>query len=108
MRPYMYLMSVTFDLNIRKIIKNSLVLAVNGLGRGILCGILALAVLFLNMTVFSFIPSLGVAMLFIFTVSIAWFFQIYGAWPVVKKYMIDPFYEETVQEQGESVFQDRG
>jgi len=108
MRPYLYLISVTFDIKIRKIIKNSLILAVNGLGRGILCGIFALAVLFLNVMVFNFIPSLGVAMLFIFTVSIAWFFQIYGAWPVVKKHMIDPFYEETVEEEGESVFRDRG
>jgi hypothetical protein len=48
-------------------------------------------------------------MLFIFTVSLSWFFQIYGAWPLVKKHMIDPFYEEeTVEEnEEEAVFRDR-
>ena len=60
--------------------------------------------------VFGFIPSLGVGMLFLFTVSIAWFFQIYGAWPVLKKHMIDPFYEEKTAsgDGGETVFEDRG
>ena len=72
---------------------------------------MALLVLVLNAVVFAFIPSLGVGMLFIFTVSIAWFLQVYGAWPVVKKYMIDPFYEEKVEEEApktEKVFEDRG
>ncbi len=110
MRPYMYLMCITFDLKIGKIIKNSWILAISGIGRNLLCGICALAVLVLNVVVFSFIPSLGVGMLFIFTISIAWFFQIYGAWPVVKKYMIDPFYEETAPEETkeEAIFEDRG
>jgi hypothetical protein len=61
--------------------------------------------------VFGFIPSLGVGMLFIFTVSIAWFFQVFGAWPVIKKHMIDPFYEEKTQSEAEKeevVFMDRG
>jgi hypothetical protein len=66
----------------------------------------------LNAVVFSFIPSLGVGMLFIFTISIAWFFQVYGAWPVVKRHMIDPFYEEVSSSSGgeekEAVFEDRG
>ncbi|MBR4288758.1 MAG: DUF624 domain-containing protein [Clostridia bacterium] len=110
MRPFMYLISITFDLKIGKIIKNSCILVAAGIGRGLLCGLAALAVLVLNVIVFNFIPSLGVGMLFIFTISIAWFFQVFGAWPVIKKHMIDPFYEETVvsEEETEAVFQDRG
>ncbi len=110
MRPFMYLISVTFDLKLGKIIKNSCILVAAGIGRNLFCGILSLLVLILNVIVFNFIPSLGVAMLFIFTVSIAWFFQVYGAWPVVKKHMIDPFYEETTVpvDETEAVFQDRG
>ena len=48
---------------------------------------------------------------FIFTVSIAWFFQIYGSWPTIKKHMIDPFYEEkSVNEENkeDADFTDRG
>lgn len=110
MRPFMYLLCVTFDLKLSKIIKNSCILVAAGIGRGLLCGVLALAVLILNVLVFNFLPSLGVAMLFIFTVSVAWFFQVYGAWPVVKKHMIDPFYEEVTvpAEETEAVFTDRG
>jgi len=109
MRPYMYLMCVTFDIKIAKIIRNSCILAVTGLGRNVFCGIFSLAVILLNVLLFGMIPSLGVGMLFVFTVSIAWFFQVYGAWPVIKKHMIDPFYEEkTVSASEEAVFQDRG
>lgn len=111
MRPYMYLMCVTFDLKLTKIIKNSWILAISGIGRNLFCSFFALLVLVLNALVFAFIPSLGVGMLFIFTVSIAWFFQIYGAWPVIKRHMIDPFYEEVPAdggEQQEAVFEDRG
>lgn len=112
MRPYMYLMSVTFDLKIPKILKNAWILAVSGIGRNLLCSFLALLVLVLNVAVFIFIPSLGVGMLFIFTISIAWFFQVYGAWPVVKRHMIDPFYEEVTvsgnESKEEAVFEDRG
>jgi ethanolamine transporter EutH len=109
MRPYLYLMCVTFDIKIRKMFKNALILAVNGLGRNLLCGLAAAVVLLLNVMVFNFIPSLGVAMFFLFTVSISWFFQIYGAWPVLKKHMIDPYYEEApASQEEESVFRDRG
>ncbi len=111
MRPYMYLMCVTFDLKITKILKNSCILTVSGLLRNLFCSFCALLVLILNVVVFGFIPSLGVGMLFIFTLSIAWFFQVYGAWPVIKKHMIDPFYEEKTEaeaENEETVFTDRG
>ncbi|MBR2634654.1 MAG: YesL family protein [Clostridia bacterium] len=110
MRPYMYLMCVTFDIKLTRIIKNAWILAVSGILRNLFFGVLALAVLALNAVMMMFIPSLGVGMLFIFTVSLAWFFQIYGAWPVVKKHMIDPYYEESapVSSEDEAVFRDRG
>lgn len=112
MRPYLYLMCVTFDLKIKKIFKNACILAVSGIWRNLLCGFFALLVPILNVVVFGFVPSLGVGMLFIFTVSIAWFFQVYGAWPVIKKHMIDPYYEEKTEtepeKETEAVFEDRG
>ena len=111
MRPYMYLMCVTFDLKISKILKNSWIIAISDIGRNLFCSFFALLVLILNVVVFLFIPSLGVGMLFIFTVSIAWFFQVYGAWPGIKRHMIDPFYEEVPSEEKpkeEAVFEDRG
>lgn len=108
MRPYLYLMCVTFDLKLGKLFKNACILAVSGLGRNLFCSFFSLLILALNVVVFTFIPSLGVGMLFIFTVSLAWFFQVYGAWPVMKKHMIDPYYEETtVTPSEEPVFEDR-
>ena len=113
MRPYMYLICITFDLKLGKIIKNAWILAISGWKRNIFCGFFSVLVLLLNYITFVMIPSLGVGMVFIFTVSIAWFFQIYGAWPVIKKYMIDPFYEEkpvgaVASEESQAIFEDRG
>ena len=109
MRPYMYLMCVTFEIRLGRIIKNAWILAISGIRRNLFCGIFALAVPVLNVLTFTFVPSLGVGMLFIFTVSISWFFQIYAAWPVVKKHRIDPFYDEkTGENEEEAVFTDRG
>ena len=94
MRPYLYLQCVTFDVKIPKMIKNAWILAIAGIRRNLLCFIVSALIATVNVVLFTFVPSLGVGMLFIFTVSLAWFLQVFGAWPVLKKHMIDPFYEE--------------
>ncbi len=110
MRPFLYLLSVTFELKLFKLIKNSWILTIAGIGRNLLCFLAAALVPILNFVIYLMIPSLGIGMLFLFTVSVAWFFQVYGAWPTVKKHMIDPFYEEksVSEESEETVFVDRG
>ena len=110
MRPYLYLQCVTFEVKIPKMIKNAWILAVAGIRRNLLCFFFSALLIVVNILLFSFVPSMGVGMLFIFTVSFAWFFQIYGAWPVLKKHMIDPFYEETSTPPTHDapIFEDRG
>ncbi len=110
MRPYLYLQLVTFRIRIPKAIKNSYVLAMAGIKRNLLCTLTAGVLLFFNYVTFVFLPSIGVFMVFLLTVALAWFLQIFAAWPVVKKYMIDPYYKEEkpAPSEEEAVFTDRG
>ncbi len=109
MRPYLYIMIVTFQIRIPKAIKNSYILALAGIKRNLFCTLFSVLVLVLNYLIYCFLPSLGVVLLFLITVSFSWFFQVYAAWPVVKKHMIDPFYKEEVVESGEeAIFRDQG
>ena len=110
MRPYLYLQIVTFNVRIPKAIKNSYIMALAGVKRNLLCTVLSALLMVLNYVVFVFLPSIGVFMVFLLTVSLAWFLQIFAAWPVVKKYMIDPYYKEEKPDDSreEAVFTDRG
>lgn len=111
MRPYLYLQITTFRIGIFKAIKNSYILALAGIRRNLLCGAVAGFLFLLNYVTFVFLPSIGVILVFMFTVSMAWFLQIFAAWPVVKKHMIDPYYKEETPaptSEEETVFKDRG
>ncbi len=109
MRPYLYLQIVTFDVTIRKAMKNAYILAIAGIGRNLLFTLLSLGVGALDLLLFLFLPPLGAALFFLVTVALMWFVQLYGAWPLVKQHMIDPFYEEKeIEPEEEAVFRDNG
>ncbi|MBO4413770.1 MAG: DUF624 domain-containing protein [Clostridia bacterium] len=93
MRYYIYVQLVTFDLSIWKMFKNSFNLAALGIKRNVLAilgmvlaGILEAA---LFMTV---LMPVGVILPLLILVSFVNFAGVYAAYPVVKKYMIDPYY----------------
>ena len=94
MRPYIYLMLVTFDLSILKMFKNALLFTVLGVKRNImsLFGILLLGVLEFALLMLYF--PLGVILPFVGLFSIGYMMQIYGAFPKIKEIMIDPYYEK--------------
>lgn len=110
MRPYLYLQIVTFDVKIRKAIKNAYILAIAGIGRNLLFAALSVLVAVLDWILFLYLPPLGAALFFLVIIALMWFVQLYGAWPILKKHMIDPFYEEKEIEpaDGEAIFEDKG
>ena len=93
MRPYIYLMLVTFDLSILKMFKNALLFTVLGVKRNImsLLGILLLVGIEFALLMLYF--PLGVILPFVGLFSIGYMMQIYGAYPKIKEIMIDPYYE---------------
>ena len=88
-----------------------------GLKRNLVCLIGIVLVVFLNLQLL-FIPqllSLGIMLPLILTISLMIFISMYCSYPVIKKYMIDPYYPEQSSESqsfdgdgDEAVFEDRG
>ena len=108
MRFYLYIILVTFDLPLRKILKNALIFSIIGFKRNLAAVVGIAAVLFFNYALFLAFLPLGILLPFIITISACSFIAAYAAFPKIKELMIDPYYteEETVKE--EPIFHDRG
>ena len=93
MRPYIYLMMVTFDLSILKMFKNALLFTILGIKRNIMStlGIVLLIVIEFALLMLYF--PLGVILPFVGLFSIGYMMQIYAAYPKIKEIMIDPYYD---------------
>lgn len=90
MRFYLYILLITFDLSIWKIIKNSLIFTLINFKRNILAliGILLAGVITWVLFVF-FIPA-AIALAITFLFSGTMYFGAYAAYPKIKEIMIDP------------------
>lgn len=121
MRYYMYIMLVTFDLSIYKILKNSFIFAMLGFKRNIVAFLGMIAVVLIDYFLLVTIFPVGLILPTLILVSLVNFMGIYAAYPKVKEVMIDPYYvsddvgakkrgeendEETEKE--EPIFKDRG
>ena len=121
MRFYIYTLIITFDLPLRKILKNSFILAMAGFKRNIcaLIGIIITVVINYFMIALNVTTSIGIMLPFIFTYGFCAFLSMYCSYPVIKRIMIDPYYkehtdekdpteEEPEDEEEEPIFTDRG
>ncbi len=101
-RFYTYLMAVTFDMKISKIFKNALIFIVLGVKRNIMA-LLGLAIItaFAAILILLLLPmGLGVTLVlpFIYYLGVCAFIYTYAAYPVIKKYMIDPVDKPQISE----------
>jgi len=90
MRYYFYIMLITFDLSIWKIIKNSLIFTLLGFKRNILAFIGGLLMIFIEYMVLNIFMPLGIIFPFVLFFSVPMFFGTFAAYPKVKEIMIDP------------------
>ena len=93
-RFYTYLMVITFNMKLGKVFKNALIFTVLGIKRNIMALIgLALVSAFAVALIVLFLPmGLGVTLVLplIYYLGVCGFIYTYAAYPVIKKYMIDP------------------
>ena len=112
MRFYIYTITITFDLSVYKIFKDAFLLTFLGIKRNLLglLGIFVLLALSFYLCIL-YIP-VGVMMPIILTLALAMFIAGYASYPVIKKYMIDPFYQDELGDEEEfddaQIFEDRG
>lgn len=94
MRFYMYILLVTFDLSMYKILKNSLIFSILGFKRNLMATLGMLVLAALNFVVFVYIPPLGIVLPLVLTLSNGAFMSTYAAYFKIKQIMIDPYYTE--------------
>lgn len=98
MRFYIYLLQITFNLNIRKIFKNALIFSVLGFKRNIMgaLGILSLtAIAVALIALFAALLGGNIAipliLPFLYYLSFTAFMAAYAAYPIIDRYMIAPY-----------------
>ena len=105
MRFYIYLLLITFDLKTLKIFKNALIFSVLGIKRNImaLLGIVLMVVLNLLLIVGGLSIGLAAPVIlpFFYLLGFSGFMSTYAAYPVIKKYMIDPYNNDQAPKQDE-------
>ncbi len=115
MRFYMYLQLVTCKMTTWKIIKNSFLLSILGIKRNVagLVGAIVFAIAFVY--AYILLTQFSIILLCMFAFSFLTYVGVYCAYPVVKRYVIDPYYDEHPDERPEDpwstddkVFVDRG
>lgn len=105
MRFYIYLLLVTFDLSIFKILKNALIFSMLGFKRNIM-GVLGIAlitgvhILLLLLLISTPLSGLPIILPFLWYMAAVTFTSAYAAYPIIDRYMIAPYInqEETVEE----------
>lgn len=94
MRMYIYLMMITFDLSIFKLLKNALFFTILGIKRNIVALLwIALLVAAEYFILMAFFP-LGVILPLILLFSVGSFGCAFAAYPKIKEIMIDPYYSD--------------
>lgn len=96
MRFYIYILMVTFDLSLFKIIKNAFIFAILGFKRNILAALGIGILCYLNYLVVLLVFPLGIMLPFVLTLSNGAFMACYAAYFKIKEIMIDPYYKEEV------------
>ena len=115
MRFYIYTIMITFDLSVYKIFKDAFLLSFLGFKRNLLALIGIIVVVSLNFFICTVFIPVGVMLPIILTLALLMFIAGYASYPVIKKYMIDPYYpeenssdDEFSDGDDEVVFEDRG
>ena len=104
MRFYVYLMLVTFDLSIYKILKNALIFSMLGFKRNIM-GVLGIAlitglhILLLFLLISTPLSGLPFILPFLWYMAAVTFTSAYAAYPVIERYMIAPYVGQTEEEE---------
>lgn len=94
MRIYLYLLLVTFDLSFFKSLKNSFILTMVGLKRDFMLLLGTFVVLYMSVYLLNTLTGVGMILPFIFTIALLMYIGVYCTYPIMKKYMIDPYYDD--------------
>ncbi len=93
-RMYPYLLIVTFDMSIFKVIKNSIFFAILGIKRNVMALIATVIAIVLDIILIQVFLPVGLVIPFIILFGLITYTSVYCAFPKIKEIMIDPYYNE--------------
>lgn len=103
----MYIVMVTFDLSIFKILKNALIFSLVGIKRNVMATLGIAAMVFITYYLMIVILPIGIIIPFVLLFADCAFMSCYAAFPKIKEIMIDPYYkDEKSDDFDEPVFHD--
>ena len=97
MRFYIYLLMVTFDLSLKKILKNALIFTVLGIKRNLMAVIGIAVITAINVVLFPLFMmtplSIAIPLLlpFLYYFAVTAFTTTFAAYPIIDRYMIEPY-----------------
>lgn len=93
MNFYIFLMMTATDLSFKNLIKNSFALAFAALKQNIISTIFVLFFLTLMIILFLMMPPFALLLVPFFPMALVWFIVCFNCYPVIQKYVINPFYD---------------
>ena len=95
-RPYLYMLCITFDLKFFKLIKNAVIFAFLGVKRNVLALLANAFLVFLTvaMMISGILMALAVLLPIVILCGLSLYIGYYASYKVIRKYMIDPYYDE--------------
>lgn len=99
MRFYLYLQLVSCEMSIGKMFKNAFLLTSLGLKRNFIGFISTVLVIILFIYIYLLMPQAAIVLFCMFMFSLLYYIGIYCAYPVFKKYVVDPYYNEHPEER---------
>lgn len=112
MRFYIYLLMVTFDLSIKKILKNALIFTALGVKRNLMGAIGVVVITAINIALFPLFMmtplSFAIPLLlpFLYYLAVTAFTTAYAAYPIIDRYMIEPYRTDADAEDAEEFDED--
>ena len=105
MRFYIYQLLITFDMKTIKILKNSLIFSILGIMRNLLAFIGIVIFMAIHLVLILWLLPMGISiplvLPFIYAPAVITFITVYAAYPVIDKYLIAPYVNETQQSTDE-------
>lgn len=101
-RMYPYLLIVTFDMKMTKVIKNSIFFSILGIKRNIMALVGTLFFVIVDMFLITVFLPIGIILPFIILFGLLQYTWVYCAFPNIKRIMIDPYYKEVKTEDVEN------
>ena len=102
MRMYVYLMMITFDLSIPKLLKNALIFTALGIKRNLLALLGSVVVFGVCYALLTLTFPLGFTAFLLLPFGMSAFMSAYAAYPKIKEVMIDPYYDANGDPKKES------